>query len=91
MGLSISVSGIATFKNSQPLRDVIKSVPLERLLVETDAPFLAPVPHRGKTNEPAFVRHVAEEVARLRGVAVGEVARATTANFFRLFRDAHPA
>jgi hypothetical protein len=76
MGLSISVSGIATFKNSQPLRDVIKSVPLERLLVETDAPFLAPVPHRGKPNEPAFVVHTATMLAELKGVTGEELARA---------------
>ena len=85
MGLSISVSGIATFKNSQPLRDVIRSVPLDRLLVETDAPFLAPVPHRGKTNEPAFVVHTAKMLAELKGVTQEELAKATTENFFRLF------
>jgi TatD DNase family protein len=85
MGLSISVSGIATFKNSTALRDVIKSVPLERLLVETDAPFLAPVPHRGKTNEPAFVVHTANMLAELKGVTPEELAKATTENFFRLF------
>ncbi|HET7084361.1 MAG TPA: TatD family hydrolase, partial [Rhizomicrobium sp.] len=91
MGLYISVSGIATFKNSQPLRDVIKSVPLERLLVETDAPFLAPVPHRGKTNEPAFVVHTAKMLADLKGVSEDALAEATTANFFRLFSKAkHP-
>ena len=85
MGLSISVSGIATFKNSTALRDVIKSVPQERLLVETDAPFLAPVPHRGKTNEPAFVVHTAKMLAELKGVTPEELAKATTENFFRLF------
>ena len=85
MGLSISVSGIATFKNSGALRDVIKSVPLERLLVETDAPFLAPVPHRGKTNEPAFVVHTANMLAELKGVMPEELAKVTTENFFRLF------
>jgi TatD DNase family protein len=85
LGLYISVSGIATFKNSAPLRDVIKSVPLERLLVETDAPFLAPVPHRGRTNEPAFVVHTATMLAELKGVTPDELARATTDNFFRLF------
>jgi len=85
LGLSISVSGIATFKNSQALRDVIKTVPLDRLLVETDAPFLAPVPHRGKTNEPAFVVHTANMLAELKGVSPEELAKTTTDNFFRLF------
>ena len=85
MGLYISVSGIATFKNSTALRDVIKTVPLERLLVETDAPYLAPVPHRGKTNEPAFVVHTANMLAELKGVSASELAAATTENFFRLF------
>ena len=74
LGLYISVSGIATFKNSATLRDVIKTVPLERLLVETDAPFLAPVPHRGKTNEPAFVVHTARMLAELKGVPPDELA-----------------
>jgi TatD DNase family protein len=85
MGLYISVSGIATFKNSAPLREVIKSVPLDRLLVETDAPYLAPVPHRGKTNEPSFVVHTAAMLAQLKGVSETELAAATTENFFRLF------
>jgi TatD DNase family protein len=85
LGLYISVSGIATFKNSGALRDVIKTVPLERLLVETDAPFLAPVPHRGKTNEPAFVVHTARMLAELKGLGENELAAATTENFFRLF------
>jgi TatD DNase family protein len=85
LGLYISVSGIATFKNSTALRDVIKSVPLERLLVETDAPYLAPVPHRGKTNEPAFVVHTAAMLADLKGVTPHELATVTTENFFRLF------
>ena len=88
MGFFISVSGIATFKNSQALRDVIKSVPLERLLVETDAPYLAPVPHRGKTNEPAFVTHTAKMLAELKGVGEEELAAATTENFFGLFTKA---
>jgi TatD DNase family protein len=91
MGFLISFSGIVTFKNAQALREVAVRVPLDRMLVETDSPFLAPVPHRGKTNEPSFVRHVAEEVARLRGIAFEEVARATTESFFRLFRGARPA
>jgi len=85
LGLYISVSGIATFKNSTALRDVIKTVPLERLLVETDAPFLAPVPYRGRTNEPAFVVHTAKMLAELKGVPESQLAQATTENFFRLF------
>jgi TatD DNase family protein len=88
LGLSISVSGIATFKNSAALRAVIRNVPLERLLVETDAPFLAPVPHRGKTNEPAFVVHTAAMLAELKGIGMEELAAATTGNFFRLFSKA---
>ena len=90
-GFHISFSGIVTFKNAAALKEVAKEVPLERMLVETDSPYLAPVPHRGQTNQPAFVRHVAEEIARLRGIALDEVARATTRNFFALFRDARPA
>jgi len=82
----ISFSGIVTFKNAVAIKEVAKTVPLERMLIETDAPYLAPVPHRGKTNEPAWVRHVAEEIARLRGISLQTVAEVTTANFFRLFR-----
>lgn len=82
----ISFSGIVTFKNAVAIKEVAKAVPLERMLIETDSPYLAPVPHRGKTNEPGWVRHVAEEIARLRGIAVEAVAEATTANFFRLFK-----
>jgi len=85
MGFYISVSGIATFKNSVVLRDVIKTVPLDRLLVETDAPYLAPVPHRGKTNEPSFVVHTANMLAELKGITPDALAAATTDNFFRLF------
>jgi TatD DNase family protein len=84
LGFYISVSGIATFKNSGALREIIKSVPLERLLVETDAPYLAPVPHRGKTNEPAFVVHTAAMLADLKRMNADELAAATTENFFRL-------
>jgi len=85
LGFHISFSGIVTFKNAAQLKEVAKAVPLERLLVETDSPYLAPVPHRGKTNRPGLVRHVAEEIARLRGLSLDEVAQATSANFFRLF------
>lgn len=85
LGFHISFSGIVTFKNAEALRDVARRVPLDRMLVETDAPFLAPVPYRGKSNEPAFVRHVAEEIARQRGVSLEEIAAATSRNFFRLF------
>ena len=91
LGFHISFSGIVTFKNAQALKEVARRVPLERMLVETDSPYLAPAPHRGRTNEPAFVRHVAEEIARLKGVALEAVAEATTANFFALFRGARPA
>jgi len=91
MGFHISFSGIVTFKNAKDLKEVAKRVPVERMLVETDSPYLAPVPHRGKSNQPAFVKHVAEEVAALRGIAFDDVARATTENFFRLFRHARPA
>jgi TatD DNase family protein len=86
MGFHISFSGIVTFKNAGPLRDVACTVPIERMLVETDSPYLAPVPYRGKTNRPALVRYVAEEIARLRGLTLDEVAHATSANFVRLFR-----
>jgi len=85
LGLYISISGIATFKKSDELRAVLKEVPLNRLLVETDAPYLAPMPHRGKRNEPAFVRHTAAALAALKGVSASELEDATTDNFFRLF------
>ncbi len=90
LGFHISLSGIVTFKNATALKEVAQIVPLDRLLIETDAPYLAPVPHRGQTNEPAYVRHVAEEIARLRGVSLQEVAKATSENFFRLFNAAVP-
>ncbi len=86
MGFYISFSGIVTFKNAKTLKEVAQKVPLERLLVETDSPYLAPVPHRGKTNQPGFVLHVAEEISRLRGISVDEVCTVTTENFQRLFR-----
>jgi len=88
LGFYISVSGIATFKKSDALRATIKEVPLDRLLVETDAPYLAPQPTRGKRNEPAFVVHTAAMLAELKGVSADELAGATTANFFRLFAKA---
>jgi len=88
LGLYISISGIVTFKAADDLRETVRAVPLDRLLIETDAPFLAPVPHRGKTNEPAFVPHVASRVADLKGVSVADLGRATTDNFFRLFAKA---
>jgi TatD DNase family protein len=91
LGFHISFSGIVTFKNAVALKDVARRVPLDRMLVETDSPYLAPVPHRGQTNQPAYVKHVAEEVARLRGVTAEEIAQATTRNFFALFRHAHAA
>lgn len=91
MGFFISFSGIVTFRNAADLREVARRVPADRLLVETDSPFLAPVPRRGAVNEPAYVRHVAEEVARVRGISVDALAELTTANFFRLFTDARTA
>jgi len=86
MGFYISFSGIVTFKNAKQLKEVARRVPLERMLIETDAPYLAPVPHRGKLNQPAYVKHVAEEIALLRGIGVDEVGRRTTENFERLFK-----
>ncbi|MEK7882538.1 TatD family hydrolase [Methyloversatilis sp. NSM2] len=88
MGFCISFSGIVTFKNAQQLRDVAKAIPLASMLIETDSPYLAPVPYRGKMNEPAYVPHVAAELAKVRGMTVEEVGRVTTDNFFRLFHDA---
>ena len=88
LGFYISFSGIVTFRNATDLKAVAEYVPLDRLLIETDAPYLAPMPHRGKTNQPAWVVHVAEEIARLRGLSVEQVAEATRDNFFSLFRHA---
>ena len=85
LGFYISFSGILTFKNAQDLRDVAAFVPLDRTLIETDSPYLAPVPYRGKTNTPAYVPHVARQLAELKGVPVEDVAAATSANFERLF------
>jgi TatD DNase family protein len=86
LGFFISFSGIVTFKNALDLKAVATRVPLERMLIETDSPYLAPVPFRGRTNEPGLVCHVAEEIARLRGIPLSEVAAATSANFHRLFK-----
>ena len=88
LGLYISLSGIVTFKNAEELREIAKAVPDDRLLVETDAPYLAPVPKRGKRNEPAFVAHTAAHVAELRGVSLDDLASTTTENFYRLFAKA---
>lgn len=88
LGFYISFSGIVTFKNALVIKDVAKKTPLNRVLVETDSPYLAPVPYRGKQNQPSYVLHVAEEIARLRGISLDEVASATTENFFRLFKTA---
>lgn len=84
-GFHISISGVVTFKNAEPLREVVRKVPLDSLHVETDAPFLAPVPHRGKKNQPAFVTHTAQVVADLKGISVEELARHTRANARSLF------
>ena len=85
LGLSVSFSGVLTFKNSQELRDIARDIPMDRLLVETDAPFLAPVPHRGKRNEPAFVAATAAVLAEVKSASTADIARATTANVTRLF------
>ena len=85
IGFYISLSGIVTFKNARELQEVAKKLPLDRILIETDSPYLAPVPHRGKTNQPAFVKHVAEFLAELRGDSVEKIAKATTDNFHRAF------
>ncbi|HEY8022949.1 MAG TPA: TatD family hydrolase [Burkholderiaceae bacterium] len=85
MGFYISFSGIVTFKSAKELQAVALAVPLERILIETDSPYLAPVPHRGKINEPGYVMHVAEFIAQLKGVPLETVAKATTDNFFNLF------
>lgn len=90
MGFYISFSGIVTFKSAKELQEVAKAMPLERILIETDSPYLAPVPYRGKQNEPAFVRHVAEFIADLRGIPLVEVQQASSANFFNLFSTAKP-
>src|SRR5690606_28678479 len=88
MGFYISFSGIVTFRNAEALREVARRVPLERMLVETDSPFLAPVPYRGKPNQPAYVRHVAERLAELHAISLEELARITSENFYTLFPQA---
>ena len=88
LGFCISISGIVTFKNAKDLQDFVREVPADRLLIETDSPFLAPVPHRGKSCEPAFVASTAQFIADLRGVTVEELARQSTENFYRLFSKA---
>ena len=88
LGFYISFSGIVTFKNALMIKEVAKHIPLDRLLVETDSPYLAPVPYRGKTNQPSYVKYVAEEIARLRNIPFDDFSKATTDNFFRLFKQA---
>jgi TatD DNase family protein len=85
MGFYISFSGIVTFKKATELQEVARRMPLDRILIETDSPYLAPVPHRGKLNDPSKVIHVAEMIASLRGVSVKEIEEASTENFFKLF------
>lgn len=85
LGFYLSFTGIITFKNAEPLREVVRKVPLERMFVETDSPYLTPVPHRGKRNEPAYVRFVAETIAKVKGVELDEVARLTTASVKSVF------
>jgi TatD DNase family protein len=87
----ISISGIVTFKAAESLRTIVRDIPLDRLLVETDSPYLAPIPKRGKTNEPAFVAHTAAKVAELKDISMAELEAATTENFFRLFAKAQRA
>lgn len=88
LGFYISFSGIVTFKNATSIKEVAKQVPLDRILVETDSPYLAPMPYRGKINQPGYVKFVAEEIAKLRGITLEEVSAATTENFFHLFKHA---
>ena len=86
LGFYLSFTGIITFKNAEPLREVVRRIPLEEMFVETDSPYLTPVPHRGRRNEPAYVRFVAETIAKVKGVELAEVARVTSANVKKLFR-----
>lgn len=91
LGFYLSLSGIVTFKSATIVKEVAQRVPLDRLLIETDAPYLAPVPYRGKRNQPGYVRHVAEEIATLRELPLADIGAATTANFYRLFPLAQPS
>ena len=90
IGLHLGIGGILTFKKSEELRAIVRDLPLDRLLLETDAPFLAPVPMRGRTNEPAYTAHVAKALAELHGLPVAAIEAATTANFHRLFAKVPP-
>ncbi len=90
LGFYISFSGIVTFKNAVMLKEVASQLPLDRILVETDSPYLAPIPYRGKINQPAYVKHVAEELSRIRNIPLADIMEATTANFFSLFNAAIP-
>lgn len=86
LGMYISIAGIITFKNAKELQEIVKFLPLESLLVETDSPYLAPMPHRGKINQPAFTRHVVEFIAQLKGLNAEEVTKQTSKNFFKIFK-----
>ncbi len=86
MGLYISFSGIITFKNAKEILDIVKAVPLDRILIETDAPFLTPHPHRGKRNEPAYVRYIAEKIAEIKGLSMEDMEKTVMSNAVRLFR-----
>lgn len=88
LGIYISISGIVTFKNAQTLQEIVKYVPLEYLLVETDSPYLAPTPYRGKTNQPAFTKYVVDHIAQIKGISSEEVTTKTTENFFKIFKKA---
>ena len=90
-GFYISFSGIVTFKKADDLRAIVRTVPLDRILVETDSPYLAPIPHRGKTNEPSYVVHTARAVAELKEISPQKLAEVTTDNFFRLFERVRAA
>jgi TatD DNase family protein len=85
MNFYISFSGIVTFKNAKSIKEVAQQIPLDRILIETDSPYLAPVPYRGKLNQPSYVKYVAQEIAQLRGISTEEVGLATTQNFLNLF------